>query len=287
MKYLTLLTAALILPFLSKGAPNEIRVYKQINGAELTLHIFNPPNHSPSNKVACIVFFHGGGWSGGEPHHFYRQSKYLSSRGMVAISAEYRLSKKHGTTPIECVKDAKSAIRWVRTHANELGIDPDRLAAGGGSAGGHLAAATATLDGLNEEGEDTSVSCRPGALVLFNPVFDNGPDGYGYGVVKEYWQDFSPKHNLSATTPPTLVMLGTEDPLIPVATAEKYKTVMEQNGTRCELRLYEGEKHAFFHVSKYYETLLETDKFLTSLGYLQGEPTLKRRPAKAASPKKL
>jgi acetyl esterase len=287
MKHVTLLTAMLILPLLSKGAPDEIRIYKQMDGFELTLHIFNPPNHNPSDKTPCIIFFHGGGWSGGAPHHFYHQSDYLASRGMVAISAEYRLRKTHGTSPIECVKDAKSAIRWVRSHADELGIDPGKLAAGGGSAGGHLATATATLEGFNEEGEDTSISCRPDALVLFNPVFDNGPDGYGHGVVKEYWQDFSPMHNLSAATPPTLVMIGTNDDKVPVATAEKYKATMEQNGTRCDLRLYEGEKHAFFHVSKYYETVIEMDKFLASLGYLQGEPTLRRKDDKAAAPKKI
>jgi acetyl esterase/lipase len=207
---------------------------------------------------------------------------------MVAMSAEYRVKSKHGTSPRECVKDGKSAIRWIRLHANELGIDPRRLAAGGGSAGGHVAAATATVDGFNQEGEDRSISCRPNALVLFNPVFDNGPVGYGYDRVKEYWEQFSPMHNISENTPPTIVFLGTKDKLIPVATAERYKKLMAGKGCRCDLHLYKDQGHGFFNYrnKKYYAaTVIEADKFLVSLGYLKGEPTLESRSELEASEK--
>ena len=189
---------------------------------------------------------------------------------MVAICADYRTKKKHNTSPQECVKDGKSAVRWIRRHAKELGIDPNRLAAGGGSAGGHVAAATGTLKGFDEEGEDTSVSCVPNALVLFNPVFDNSPDGYGHDRVKAYWKQFSPMHNIAKGTPPTVVFLGTKDKLIPVPTAQEYKKLMERVGARCDLHLYEGQKHGFFNRARYYETLLEADKFLVSLGFLSG-----------------
>lgn len=257
--------------------PDKIVEYKKIEGGKnLTLHIFNPPGHKPGDKTPALVFFFGGGWVKGGPGQFYRHSQYLASRGMVAICADYRTKSSHSTTPAECVKDAKSAMRWVRSHADELGINPDMLVAGGGSAGGHLAAATATLKGLNEEGEDTSVNCRPNALVLFNPVFDNGPNGYGHVQVKKYWQDFSPMQNLDKDAPPTVVFLGTKDKLIPVKTAEDYQKKMQDLGLRCDLHLYEDQPHGFFNVAKYYETLLEADKFLTSLGYLQGEPTLKK-----------
>jgi acetyl esterase/lipase len=256
--------------------PDKILIYKQIQGGDLTLHIFNPPGHQFTDKTPAIVFFFGGGWVNGAPSVFYKQSAYLASRGMVAICADYRTSSRYKTSPVECVKDGKSAMRWVRAHAAELGINPAQIAAGGGSAGGQVAAATATLDGFNEEGENTSVSCRPAALVLFNPVIDNGPNGFGYDRVKEYWQAFSPMNNIKTNMPPTLVMLGTADQLIPVSTAEKFKSLIEQAGARCDLRLYEGEKHSFFNNAKYYETLLESDKFLTSLGFLKGEPTLQR-----------
>ena len=221
-----------------------------------------------------VVFFFGGGWVGGKPTQFYKQSEYLASRGMVAISAEYRIKNKHNTSPKEAVMDGKSAIRWVRLHADELGIDPKKIAAGGGSAGGHVAAATATLKQFDEEGEDASISSRPNALVLFNPVFDNSPGGYGYDRVKEYWEEFSPMHNIGTDTPPTTVFLGSKDKLIPVSTAEEYKKRMESKGMRCDLHIYQDQPHGFFNRAKYYETVREADKFLVSLGYLKGQPTL-------------
>lgn len=254
--------------------PDRVVEYKTVGDKALHLYVFNPPGHEATDKTPAIVFFFGGGWVGGSPSQFYRQSAYLASRGMVAISAEYRTKSSSGTSPRECVKDGKSAVRWVRGHAGELGIDPGRIAAGGGSAGGHVAAATATLQGFNEAGEDTTISCRPDALVLFNPVFDNGPTGYGHDRVKDYWKEFSPIDNIAAGTPPTVVFLGTKDKLIPVDTANRFQKLMQAAGARCDLHLYEGQEHGFFNKAKYAETLIEADKFLASLGYLKGEPTL-------------
>jgi len=259
-----------------KLKPHQTVVYKTVGDVKLELHLFNPPGHKAGDKTPAIVFFFGGGWNGGSPSQFYRQSEYLASRGMVAACAQYRTKGSHNTTPAECVKDGKSAVRWMRMHAQELGINPDMLAAGGGSAGGHVAAATGSAKGFEEEGEDLSVSSRPNALVLFNPVYDNGPNGYGYDRVKDYWKDFSPMNNIDAKTPPTIVFLGDRDKLIPVATANEYKALMEKAGARSDLHIYKDQPHGFFNKAKYDETLLEADKFLTSLGYLKGEPTLKK-----------
>lgn len=262
--------------------PDREVVYKTIGNVELDLHIFNPPGHKPTDKTPAIVLFYGGGWKGANMTQFYQQSKYLASRGMVAICPRYRTESKYKTTPKECVKDSKSAIRWIRTHAAELGINPNMLAAGGGSAGGHVAAATATLKGFNEEGEDTSVSCIPNALVLFNPVFDNSQEGYGHDRVKEYWKEFSPLHNIDKNAPPTIIFLGTRDKHLSVERAELYKKRMQDLGLRCDLHIYEGQKHGFFNLHKggeeyFLETVIEADKFLTELGYLTGKPTLQKK----------
>lgn len=258
--------------------PDKVVTYKRIGEVELKLHVFNPPGLKASDKRPAIVFFFGGGWVGGSPTQFFPHCRYLSSRGMVAVSAEYRVLKKHGTTPKECVEDGKSAVRWLRQHARELGIDPNRLAAGGGSAGGHVAAAAGTLKGFDRPDEDKNISSKPNALVLFNPVFDNGPGGWGHAKVKDYWKSISPMHNIDKAAPPTIVFLGTKDKLIPVETARKYRELMQKAKVRCDLHLYKDRGHGFFNyrgdIKDYYLTVTEADKFLASLGYLKGPPTL-------------
>jgi acetyl esterase/lipase len=253
--------------------------YKRGDSFSLAIDIFDPPAKDPGKKYPAIVLFFGGGWTGGTPTQFHKQCEYLASRGVVAMSANYRVKSRHGTSPRECVKDGKSAVRWIRSNASRLGIDPDRIAAGGGSAGGHVAAAVATVSGFEEEGEDGTISCIPNALVLFNPVFDNSPNGYGHAVVRDMFPSISPLHNLKAGNPPTIVFLGTEDNLIPVETARAYQSKMRSLGNRCELHLYEGQPHGFFNLNRpekayFYRTLLETDKFLASLGWVSGDPKI-------------
>ena len=141
-----------------KGASSE--VYKEASGTKLRLYIFNPAGHKPADNRPAIVFFFGGGWNGGTPKQFEPHARYLASRGMVALLADYRVKSRQGTSPFECVKDGKSAVRWIRKNSSRLGIDPSRIAAGGGSAGGHVAAATGTVPGLEEKGEDPSISAQ-------------------------------------------------------------------------------------------------------------------------------
>ena len=254
-------------------------VYKNASGDDLYLYIFDPEGHDAAKqKLPVIVFFFGGGWTSGTPTQFEQHARYLAMRGMVAICADYRISGRQKTTPKECVADGKSAIRWVRANAERLGIDPNRIAAGGGSAGGHVAAATGMVDGMDDPAdENAAVSSKPNALVLFNPVYDNGPGGYGDDRVKEWFPLISPAHNISKDDPPAIVFLGTKDTLIPVKTAEKFKADMEAVGLKSELHLYEGQEHGFFNESKggtenFLDTLRKTDAFLTALGYLDGKP---------------
>jgi len=252
----------------------DLQIYKEVDGHSLNLHIFTPPAHSQGKELKpAIVFFFGGGWVGGSPKQFYPQCEYLSNRGMVAMAAEYRVKSRHNTTPFECVMDGKSALRWLRQNSAKLGINPQRIGAGGGSAGGHVAAALATVPGLNEQGEDLSISCLPDALVLFNPVYDNGPEGFGYPKVKERYKEISPIHNLRKGMPPTIVFLGDQDKLIPVSTAEKFRDEMRELGNRSELVVYPKQAHGFFNQGKpgdcFSKTMDETDRFLVSLGWLK------------------
>jgi len=236
-----------------------------------------PPEYDSSGSYPAIVFFFGGGWTGGDTDHFESHANYFAQRGLICFRADYRVKKRQGTSPFESLKDARSAIRYIREHAEELGVDPERMIASGGSAGGHLAAATALTSAFNEGSDNLSHSCVPNALILFNPVIDNGPGGYGYERVGEAYKDFSPLHNIREGAPPTIFFLGTQDKLIPVETARYYKTVMDEVGSRCDLFLYEGEGHGFFnysHFENYKKTIIETNNFLISLGYLAEEPSI-------------
>ena len=256
--------------------PDSI-LYKQVDSTSLYLHIDYPPGYDASKSYPAIVFFFGGGWFNGTPDHFVPQASYLSERGMLCFRCDYRVYSRQGTSPFESLKDAKSAIRYVRAHASELGVKPDKIVASGGSAGGHLAAATALIDSYNEVGDELSISCIPDALVLFNPVIDNGPGGYGFERIREAYRIFSPLHNIRRGAPPTIIFLGTEDQLIPVETVQYYKKVMEKVGSRCDLYLYEGEGHGFFNYGQfdnYQKTVSEANQFLISLGYLYENPII-------------
>ncbi|MGI9496798.1 MAG: alpha/beta hydrolase, partial [Mariniblastus sp.] len=148
----------------------QVEVYKTVGEVELRAWIFKPKSISESQKLPAAIFFFGGGWRNGNPQQFVEHCKYLASRGMIGIVVDYRVSARHPVKVIDCIADAKSAIRWVRLNSERLGIDPERIAAGGGSAGGHLAAATATVAGFDSPEDQTVVSCRPNALLLFNPA---------------------------------------------------------------------------------------------------------------------
>ena len=195
---------------------------------------------------------------------------------MVGVRVEYRtIPKGNVGPPTVCCADAKSALRYVRSHAAELGIDPQRIAAAGGSAGGHLAAFTALVPGLDDPADDLKTSCRPQALVLFNPVFDNGPGQWGYARVAERYREFSPAHHITNTAPPSIVFLGDADKLIPVSVLREFEAGMKKAGVRCDARVYPKAGHGFFNQDPHFtSTLIEADKFLGSLGWLKGPPTL-------------
>ncbi|MCX6953816.1 MAG: alpha/beta hydrolase [Verrucomicrobia bacterium] len=265
----------------AKAPVGEARTYKKIGDRELKLYVLRPDGWKATDRRPAIVFFHGGGWTGGAPSQFNEQSTYFASRGLVCVQVQYRLlASASKAPPDDCIHDARSAMRWVRSHAAELGIAPSRIAAAGGSAGGHLAAHVGLVAGVDDPADDRAVSPKPNALLLFNPVLDNGPGEWGAARVGNRFPELSPAHNVSRDDPPAVVFLGTQDKLIPVATMERFKAAMTQAGVRCELHLYEGQGHGFFNAKgadggKYYAlTVRAADQFLASLGWLKGAPTL-------------
>ena len=277
--FLVTLVAGLGAQRLPAAAAAETLVYKKAGDIELKLFIERPPGWKAVDRRPAIVFFFGGGWVGGSPNQFLKQSQHFATRGMVGIRVHYRVIPKGDEgPPFVCVADAKSALRYVRAHAAELGIDPARIAAAGGSAGGHLAAFATLVPGLDDPADDLKVSPKGNALVLFNPVFNNRPGQWGHARVGERYREFSPAHHVTKDAPPAIVFLGDKDDLIPVSVLEDFKAKMQAAGVRCDTRVFSGAAHGFFNkdvdgIPGFSETLADADRFLVSLGWLPAKTT--------------
>jgi acetyl esterase len=253
----------------------EERLYRTAPEGELNLHLYFPADWKRDDARPAIVFFFGGRWKTGSYQQFVPQAEYFASRGLVAASADYRIESQHGTTPAQSVEDAKSAVRWLRSHAKELGIDPNKIIAAGGSAGGHLAAATALLPDFDAADDDTDVSCVPNALVLFNPVLNltllqDRKIGDGK---RDMMKQLSPTLYLQKSAPPAVLFYGTEDKFL--AHGEEYAAKARELGVRTDVYVAPDEGHGFFNRPPWTaETTKKAGEFLASLGYLKGESAI-------------
>ncbi|MEM8953021.1 MAG: alpha/beta hydrolase fold domain-containing protein [Verrucomicrobiota bacterium] len=257
--------------------PSEVLPYKNIGDETLRMHLFYPPDKTTPEPLPVAVMFFGGGWVNGTPAHFYAQARHLADQGIIAACPEYRINSLHGTTPFDAVRDAKSAVRWLRQYAETFSIDPNKVIAIGGSAGGHLAASTALIKAFNEPHEDSSVSAIPNALVLFNPVLDTTEKGYGVEKVAPNGVGeptiLSPIHHIRKNMPPTLIFHGTADSIVPFENAERFQRLMRKAGNHCALIPYEDQDHGFFNRANgspkfYIDTVNRMTNFLHDLGYL-------------------
>ncbi len=270
---LLVLLLGLAAAYAAESQDTKSFVYKKTKQADLEIVIHYPPGWKETDQRPAIVFFFGGGWTGGKIEQFEPQAKHLASRGMVAARADYRVKSRHGVTPKECVEDAKSAVRWMRQYAARLGICPAQIVAAGGSAGGHIAACTALTPGLEAQGEDTSLSSKPDALVLFNPVlrFADIPQLMErIGGDEALGKAISPTLHLTKDSPRTLIFFGTADRL--AAMGDEFMEKSKELGHRAELFTAEGQSHGFFNRPPWQEkTTQRMDEFLVSTGYLKGK----------------
>ena len=135
--------------------------YRTVGDRKLQLHIHYPPGWKATDTRPAMIFFFGGGWTGGKVTQFESQAEYFASRGMVTARADYRVKSRDRVTPDACVADARSAVRYMRKNAKKLGIDPNKLIASGGSAGGHLAACMMIEKSVEADGDDLSIATIP------------------------------------------------------------------------------------------------------------------------------
>lgn len=256
--------------------PGKKFIYKQSGGKDQAIEVYFPPGHDPSKaKVPGVIFFHGGGWRGGGLEQFRRSCEYFASRGIVAATANYRTTPKktpdelmNGEVKRTCIIDAKSAIRWMKQHAAELGVDPQRIITGGGSAGGHISVLATTNPGLNDPADLENIDTSVVAYVLFNPAFGGVGDSEDPEVdaIKQITADF----------PPAIAFFGTGDgwKTTWIAVLKHLKSLGASS--RIETWYAEKEPHGYWDKPEWNDlNLIEADRFLVSLGLLTGEPTIK------------
>ena len=257
--------------------PDKIRSFFR-QGKSLQLHVFYPSGWDNDDKRSCLVLIHGGGWGGGNPAWMYPFADWASRQGMVGISISYRLYKKprgssRGVPVVDCVKDVRSSIRYLRENADKFGIDPDKIVAAGASAGGHLAVSLALFN-YNNSGDDLKISAVPNALVLMSPVIDTSSEGYGQEKIGKHWKALSPLHNVRPGMPPILLCHGTEDPTTPFEGAEKFNEAMKACGNACTFVVEKDASHTYMFKDKelYNKFLSQMQSFLSSLAYIQAPP---------------
>ena len=253
-------------------------VYKHSAGEPREMEIFFPPDHDPAkSRAPGLILFHGGNWVGGSLAQFRIACAYFASRGMVCATANYRMLTKAEAKkrmPGEsmkrvCVTDAKSAIRWFKQHARELGFDSARLVVGGGSAGGHISALATLNPALNDPADSKDVDIRPVAYLWFNPAFSPDDANDPEIDIQRY---------LAGDLPPTLVFFGDKDSWKKGWDAVHAK-MRSMDINAVELQITPGQDHGFFNKDPFQTaTLLAADRFFTRLGLLSGEPTLKFNP---------
>jgi len=283
------------------GADYTWERFETSNGSKLDLYVFRPGGHTVSDQRSAVMCIYGGGWRGGKPEFFFPHCRYFASRGAVAFSIRYRLTTSKGIdglTEVErCVDDCKAALRYIRKNAEMFGIDPDKIAVAGDSAGGHLAACLVTIDGLSEPA-GTKVSSMANAAVCYNPCIDmNDPLSHRiFGFSDDDWNaddngrsqnpaimelatTLSPIDHVKRNQPPMLIMHGTADTVIDIEQAHRMKKTVTAAGNRCDLIELDGASHAFTIVGLGTEetlvrSLYEADNFLGSLGFFEGPPTI-------------
>jgi len=252
--------------------------YRVTRERALKLDAYVPGSPTTGPRPA-ILFLHGGGWRGGSKEQFARQAAYLASKhGLLAVCSEYRFSNEAHFPA--CLQDARSAVKWIRSQANAHGVDPERVAVAGGSAGGHLAAMLATTAAVlqyepSDLGDDAGHADRPAHVNLcipHNPPLDlvklaeaRGPAenplsqllGGSLQEIPDAYRAASPYHRADSRTPPMLLLHGEADTTIPSEQSRAMHEKLLSLGIHSELEIYPDKDHGWFNHAPDFALVLE------------------------------
>jgi acetyl esterase/lipase len=269
--------------------PDEIKriqdvEYFNVDGHSLKLDLFVP--RQPKGPVPALVFIHGGGWVKGDRKDYLPYNVEFAKKGYVTATISYRLI---GVSPYPaCVKDVKCAIKFLRQNAAQYSIDPDRIVAIGGSAGGHLS----MMLGYAPNAPEFDQGCYPGVSDAVQAVVDlYGPTdltatfaqhnptannfiGKSFEAAPELYSQASPITWLNAGDPPTLIFQGTIDSTVPASQSDLLASKLKSLGIPYEYEKYEGWPHTMDLAQPVYDrTTFVIARFLEKH---VGGPTVKK-----------
>lgn len=247
-------------------------VYKKTEDGELLIHIFLPEGHEPTDQRPCFLFFHGGLWDKAMITQFIPQCMHFVSRGAVAATAEYRISSKHNTTPVESILDAQTALLWLRINHHYLGINTNQVVAGGAGSGAHIALCA----GMHKEIErDNFYGSRPDALILYSAIVDTTQRGKHTARFPTHRiaRKTSPTKHIKRKLPPAIFFHGREDATSRIEIVEKFAQRYKRKKNKCLFSPYAHATHSFFNFNvnkdNYVHTIESADGFVTELGILE------------------
>lgn len=260
---------------------NPVEYTFNITGKDsLKAYVFTSPVKIQTENNPAIVIFHGGGWAVGEPSWTFVDGEYFAKKGMIAVSAQYRLSDQKYITPVDAMEDTRNVIIWMRKNSKQLKIDPDRIVAYGLSAGAHLAACTAVFPSYDT---DPGISSIPNALILYSPALSIASDGWFKQLLLDKGNplNFSPAEHIKENMPPAIILVGKDDTVTPVQESILFNQNMIKYGNKSYLNIYDGVGHLLAHddhpADDHYipdkeikaRAFNEIDLFLESLGYIK------------------
>lgn len=250
-------------------ATQETTSYTNESGLDLTVDIFYPETRQSAMPAIVLIF--GGSWIRGDRSRFYPEAHYFTERGYVVITPDYRVFDRGRVSPRECVSDIVHFWKWLHESAAYLGVDTDRIALGGGSAGGHLA----ILAGLK-------TGVFPKAYIMYNPVLRTTGDVFWNvlltperekfpplrddGLTYEDFRDIDPFCQLDATFPPSVFIQGELDEKAPLKDMQAFVERLRQLETPTEVYVYPNVGHGFFDSARsqhYFDlTIMQVESFL-------------------------
>lgn len=246
--------------------------YAQYDSRKLLLDLYLP---KPKGKtpIPCIVVIRGGGWLEGDKNGYAPHSAYLAKKGFAAACIEYRTSQE---APFPAaVNDVKAAVRWVRANASKHGIDPNKIGAMGGSAGGHLTLMLGTTDDVPEfegNGGNPGVSSRVQAIVAMAPAgvleFLGHTAAEKIGSTAKFlgkrwignqmlWQKASPINYIDPDSAPALIIHSFVDIAVPYESSIRLMNLYEMAGVDAACHFFTIAYHTFWFYDTYFDNTME------------------------------